>query len=660
MTTMLNRSSKVITESWITFLKVLSGKTKIKFVIAPNAPAATDGKTIWSPSLPAVLTEDDLVIFKSNTLHEVGHNMHSNIPFFQAFSKKHGSFAGFLLNALDDVYMEKRQCRSTRQGEPLFRKSATIMFQRKQFRDGSASPAEAVGSYALCFLFTHFCKWNEYRDPLAAITENFNLHFGEYAVIVKSKLDEILLAEFPSVQSTDHAGDLVLRIIEMLKQEADQQDEEGEGEDDTKTDEEESEEKSNDESKSEGGSNGEPKGNDPAKAGTVPEGSGNGSGNETAQGGDGPDGENEAGSSTQGKGPSLKEIVNGMVEAGDLGEREVFDKQAEIIRISESVAAGNNPDYKGASMVPSMTIDGTDTGTSTVPGGKGAGEERELIDGMPLCPIDIAHSREMSKSLDRKVQVLASRLQSLLVNQEEVDAFSADRGSLGDAHLYRLKLGSTRIFVQHEEAERPTAAVSLVADLSGSTLEDLEDLKYSHPEAFDEDGNCELDFPKAKGDSIARSIQKSLLILEKVLDQVGTPREILGFAPRNGELMTVVRTFGDAHQSAMNRIAGLRQITGGSHTPIGEAVFHAGARLMSHDAQKKFLWVLTDGAPSNVNKALEMTRFCEGMGIRVMYLLIGDDVREDWIKEAGIPFARAKTADEIGPVLLDNAKKLLM
>lgn len=661
MTTLASRTRKVVTESWISFLKILSSATKTKFVIAPNVPPMTDGQTVWSPCLPPTLTEDDLVIFKSDTLHEVGHIMHSNIEFFQAFSKKHGSFAQFLLNALDDVFMEKKQTRSTRQAEPLFRKSAEIMFERKQFRDGSASPAEAVGCYSLCFLFTHYCNWNEYRGALMVITENFNRHFGEYADQVRTKLEEVLLAEFPSVQSTDNAGDLTLRIMAMLKQEADLEElkdkEEGEGD----PEQDESDEKSEGDSSNGADGNQDSGGKDPAQAGNEPDDKGEqGDAGQPAGDGSTPASGGEPADPTQGQGPTLKEIVDAILGADDLGDREVFDKRAEIIRTAELIAAGDHPDYEGAVMVPSMTIDGSAPGKGNVPAGKGAGEERECVSGMPLCPADANHSKEMAKLMDRKVHVLANKLQSLLVNQEEAEEYSSPRGDLGQSHLYRLPLGDTRVFVQREEAERVTAAVSIVADLSGSTLQDLEDLRYSHPEWFNADGKCREDFPEATGDSIARSIQKSLLILEKVLDQVGTPREILGFAPKNGELMTVVRSFRDGHQLAVNRIAGLRKITGGSHTPIGEAVFHAGSRLMSHDAQKKFLWVLTDGAPSNVEMAVEMTRFCEGMGVRVMYLLIGDEVREDWLKKAGIPFACAKTADQLGPVLLERAKELLM
>ena len=160
--------------------------------------------------------------------------------------------------------------------------------------------------------------------------------------------------------------------------------------------------------------------------------------------------------------------------------------------------------------------------------------------------------------------------------------------------------------------------------------------------------------------TVAKSIQQSLLIMEKVFHRIDTPREFLGFAPKTGHLNTVVRTFGDSHQNAVDRIGGLDSITGGNHTPIGEAVFQAAQRLASHPAQRKLMFVLTDGAPSCATLATEQTALAVDAGIKVVYLLIGNEVRKDWLEEAGIPYAVAATADDVGPALLEQAKQLLM
>ena len=138
MTALLTHSARAITDGWMAFLRILSANYGIKFVIGENVPPKTDGKTCWLPALPFELTKDDLTLFQSNGYHEIGHVMHSDIPFFQRFAKKHGQFAGFLLNAVDDVWMENKQTATVRRSTICFRKSIDLLFERKQFRDGSA------------------------------------------------------------------------------------------------------------------------------------------------------------------------------------------------------------------------------------------------------------------------------------------------------------------------------------------------------------------------------------------------------------------------------------------------------------------------------------------------------------------------------------------
>lgn len=686
MGAMTMHSAQALTDGWISFLRLQASNTGIKFIIGENEPAQTDGKTIWMPSLPVNLTKEDLIMFKSDGLHEIGHIRWSDIPYYHTFTAQHGEFAGFLLNAVDDVYMENKQSRMTREAEGYFRQSAEIMFERKQFRDGSASPAEAVACYTLCYLFSR--AWSEYSPALAMVTENFDKHFGEHAENVRNNLDQILFNEFPSVQSTPHAGALTLRIMAMLKalsdedekrkkegadgqQPEDQSGEQspngdsGKGQGGGKSKEKKPEqsggnsEGKSDEKKSEnsdansGGKPGEKGGSSDQQGKSQPQGgdqpgegaeAGNGKGNAAG-------GQNDGGQGAGAPGASLKDIVDGIINANGLGEREIFDKRAVIQGISDSVAAKTNPDYKGQTLAPKCVIDGKATGKPSGNGFGGGAGKQEVVDGIAVCPEDATEARVVEGKLDRKVQVLATKLQSYLMNQEEAEEASSHRGGLGQNHLYRLGLGDTRIFIQKEEVERPTAAVSVVLDLSSST-QDETDKKFADGE--------NPQFTGGQPPSIARSIVQAALIFEKVLNQIGTPREILGFAPKKGALMTMVRSFGDDHLKAVKRIGGLRRIAGGGHTPIGEAVFHAGRRLMAHDAQKKVQFVLTDGAPSSVDKAVEMTRFCEAAGIRVVYLVIGERVRTDWLIKANIPFACAKTADEVGPVLIAEAKKLLM
>lgn len=120
----------------------------------------------------------------------------------------------------------------------------------------------------------------------------------------------------------------------------------------------------------------------------------------------------------------------------------MFDRREAVQGLSDSVARGKNPEYKGQSVVPKMVVDGKTPkpgkpGTG-VAGGAGVGE---VVDGIAVCRPDASEAKEMVQRLGARPQVLAHRLQALLMQQEEAEAISAPRGQLGQAHLYRFGLG---------------------------------------------------------------------------------------------------------------------------------------------------------------------------------------------------------------------------
>ncbi|HHH9441250.1 TPA: hypothetical protein ACP32N_003187 [Pseudomonas aeruginosa] len=679
----LQRIAKDVRDGWIPFLRVLANNSKIQFIIRPNEHPRTDGKKVYLPTLPADLTRDDLTLFKRWGFHEVGHCMHSNVEFFREFSMQHGAFAGMLLNAIDDVFMEYAQTLSSRRSERYFREGAAIMFDRGMFRDGSQSPQEAFASYTLCFLRSR--RWSEYLPPVEVIRENFNAHFGEHAEQVRENLETILLAEFPSVRSTEDAGDLTLRLIEMLKQQRDQQDdqpqdepedEESEGNDEDDQDA-QSEPKGNekgdedsDQNQGDGQTQNQDDDQEPDDGSNGNQGSDDDNdedGSDAPANGQGNTESNEAvaddkSGDDQGQGQSgvdLSELIEQMLSGNGGDDSEVLDMEKMLQQLAQSIQNGTNPDYENAAPVPAFEVEPGDVEFQP---SLGAGQVKNMVEGMLVCPSNKEHARVLGDALDRKVGALATKLQAFLLNREEADVYSTRRGTLGQSHLYRAGMGDSRIFERKEETELPTAAVSVLGDLSSST-------QFVDPAILMAKAKAKAEALKAgkvidEKDyevlTVAKSIQQILLVLEKVFHRIDTPREFLGFAPKTGHLNTVVRTFGDSHLTAMDRIGGLDSITGGNHTPIGEAVFQAAQRLASHPAQRKLMFVLTDGAPSSVDLAVQQTAAAVKAGIKVVYLLIGEHVRKDWLEEQGIPFAEAKTADDVGPVLLEQAKQLLM
>ena len=212
------RNAKTSPAGWIPFIRSLARDAGLKVVIGGNP--ATDGKTMWLPALPAELTPDDLVLFKGDGYHEVGHIQRSNIKFFQAFGKEHGSFAGFLLNALDDVFMEGRQAAWKRTAGRYLLDSTMLLIKRNRFRDGSAGLGEAVACYCLAYLTTK--RWPSVGVATTRVEVNLRKHLAQHADKVIPELRNLLDVEFPTVSSTEDGGDVTLKIIDLMKSLAEQ------------------------------------------------------------------------------------------------------------------------------------------------------------------------------------------------------------------------------------------------------------------------------------------------------------------------------------------------------------------------------------------------------------------------------------------------------
>lgn len=683
------RTAQNAPAGWIPFMRALARDAGLKVVIG-GAPA-TDGKTMWLPPLPAELTQDDLVVFKGNGYHEVGHIQRSNIKFFQAFGKQHGSFAGFLLNALDDVFMEGRQAAWKKTAGRYLLDSTVVLIKRNCFRDGSAGLGEAVACYCLAYLTTK--RWPSVGVATERVEVNLRMHLAQHADKVIPALRDLLDAEFPSVASTEDGGALALKIIELMKSLAEQDQsqpesssESGEGDDDEGSDDPEpspSEEPDDTgESQSEGDEDeseptdegdgnsddteSDPQGEDEGGGGadeTDPEQDGEGQGKGEGEGnsddsnsdpkgeekgegksddaglnggngdsaGDDQGNQDQEGSSQNGSdaqdetGKSLAQMVDDMLNE-QLGDQEVFDKGAELNELAKGIACGANKDYKDQPLIEGLVFDFSNA----------AGKAEGFVDGMPVVEADREMAAAIQDVTGRKANVLGNRLRALLSNREETDEYDARNGRLCERNLHRFALNDSRIFAKAEERVEDTAAVSITADLSASTR-----------------------FGSVAGTTVAEQIRVALTIIEKVLQQIGTPREILGFAPNSGEMNCMVKSFEDNHRVALERIAGLHKLVGGGSTPIGSAVMQAGARLMTHDAQRKLLLVVTDGKPDDQTQALEMTNAVLRSGVEVIYLVIGDESACDWLKKATVKFAYAENAEGVVPAMVDKLAEFL-
>lgn len=665
------RNAATSPKGWLSFIRILARDSKLKIVVGRNVGPATNGKVMWLPALPAELTPDDLVLFEGNAFHEVGHIQRSNISYFQAFCKEHGSFAGFLLNALDDVFMEGRQAAwKWMAGDRLLR-STMVLIKRDQFRDGSAGLGEAVACYCLAYLTGK--RWPSVNVATVRIEGNLRKHLAQHADKVIPELRNLLDAEFPAVNSTESGGELALKIIKLLQSLAEQEQpqtgspsedsqDDGDAEGSSASDSSESESESEDEgedsnSKPDADSQESDDGEGKADADSKPDGDddeqdGGAADDEAGSkdqdesdadtGNAGSNGEKEDKSSEgeskqdqggqgqsetsaeQEPGKSLQEMIQEMLKE-DLGDQEVFDKGSALQELADEIASGKNPAYIGQPLINGLVVDCS----------AGAGKAEGFADGMPIVEADREMAAAIAQITGRKANVMGNRLRALLANREETESFAARSGRLSEKDLYRFANNDLNIFSKEEDRIEDTAAVSMTADLSGSTG------------------------IKRDGSTVAEQIRIALSILEKVLQEIGTPREILGFAPNSGELNCLVKSFDDNHRVAMDRIAGMHRLVGGGSTPIGAAVLQAGSRLLSHPAQRKLLFVVTDGRPDNVDYATQMTKTIVNQGANVIYLVIGSESSCDWLRDADLKFAHAENAEGLIPAMVAKMAEFL-
>lgn len=637
---------------WFRFLRILANDTKLKFKV--GSPA-TDGKTVWLPALPAELTEEDLVLFKGDSFHEVGHIMYSDISYFMEFAKQ-GMAHRFLLNAIDDVFMEGECSSWKKMAEDYIRQSTQILIKRNQFINGSKSLVEALGAFILVYLTAK--RWPEIGEPLATITSNLEMHLGQHAPVVIPELMKLLDDEFPNVKSTRDAGALTLKVINLLEDLAEQdqsesdpkppaEDDSGDGEgsqpnddpaDDAGSESGSGSSGSGDQSGSSAGSKGD-KGEEDDVSGEGESGSGagqeqseesrdsnDGKGSEAGDAQEGDDSEGASGTDgseepeDQAKtGKPLKQLVEEMLNS-EVGDEEIFDKAKAVEALAEEIAKGEHPDYKGEQPVGDLEV-----------GGIGAGALVELTDGIVTLPRDKSAARKLKNEVLRSNGKDIAKLRALLSSSVDAEPYSARNGRLGEQYLHRFALDDNRLFERTEERMLPKASVSIAADLSGSTRYEI--------------GNS----------TIAKEIQRAMFMLETVLDGIGAPREMFGFAPITGGDNSIIRTFNDNHTIACERIGAMDCMVGGISTPICTAVEQAAARLNKQHTQHKLLFVVTDGAPSDEERAKVKTAEAQAMGITVFYFVISPfGGHTHWLRDTNVPVVQITSAGQLFSALSEK------
>lgn len=583
------------------FLRYLAGNAKVKFAV--GSPA-TDGKTVWLPALPDSLTEEDDILYRGHAVHEVGHVRYSDIDLFQRYAAVKGNTAKFILNAVEDAWMERAIARDHRAAEQWFRQKPALLRAKGKMRDGSANPAEALGCTVLFYLNRE--RGEGFEQALADALPNFRKFYGEHADGLLEKLYALLDAEFPSVKSTKAAAllaDAILKIFEdaaeqeqQQEQQQDQQDQEsGQGE-------------SSEQDQSDQGESSDGDGSDQGESADD---------SEDAEG-EGESSDSEAGDESDGSGTSsLKQLWEELKNSDVDGE--VLDTDEVVTQICREAEDGEGDYAEQQQQAFACAID-ADPFSGTVP---------------VVGDADLA--QQLNASTAQDVRKLGNQLRDALRGMTRTTSRVTTNGQrVASQHLARIATGDMAVFQRKQSLPHASAAVSVAVDLSGSTYGPL-----------------------------SVKLHQAVMTLESALEQSGKGivREILGFgAMVNNEpvfdRIVIAREWSEGHKRAMCRIGGMLKLVGGS-TPTAEAIDFACRRLVARKESRKVLFVVTDGRPDNAETASQNAQRALAAGINVVVLVVGEASHTTWLQDGGIPFLHSESAEGITQLLIESAKEIL-
>lgn len=391
--------------------RALTRQKGIKLVF--SGPPRTDGKTIYSNPLPIEATVDQVAIITGDIDHECGHILYTDFEVRKvglgSVRPERSAFVAGVHNALEDTFIERQLGEDFLGCKSNLAVSAELMEPDIEIV-GVDQPAQALTQYLDAWGRVHVLgqKLDKTLAGCEAVAEEL---LGEDGRI---RVDGLLSAHLPAVDSTARSFDLALKIQRLLEDIAkDKPDAAPQGPSDC----------------------GHPSGQ-PQMMLDPPEG-GNSSQSE------GSDGQDQA--------------AQGAPSPASAGARAALSDPTETRPLVARRQAADAAAQQAA--VTSMKDTGDDAGNSG--GGAGGGGSLCLRSAPERYHQLLASSGAAIHDLQRK---LVSEYQTLARRRQVI----ADAGRLDGHRLPRAILGDPMIHRSKVKREMPYPAVSLVVDCSGS------------------------------------------------------------------------------------------------------------------------------------------------------------------------------------------------
>lgn len=243
---------------------------------------------------------------------------------------------------------------------------------------------------------------------------------------------------------------------------------------------------------------------------------------------------------------------------------------------------------------------------------------------------DLAQYRKVQAEVTAKVATLKQRLVALLSAQKRSHTELNRKGRLSGRHLHRVLVGNPNVFARKVTEIQPAAAVTILQDMSYSMV----------------------------SDGLTGIAQQTLVAAAEAMHGIGNPFEVLGFGSDEGAGaagLVEIKPFGAALGQYRDRLGGYVSMSHGG-TPMGEAMFEAGLRLLQQPASRRIMMVITDGEPNSSAYTVEVTNLLTGMGVECL----GVGICSDAVQGLFPRYTVVRDLDTLGREVFNMLKGTLM
>ncbi|WP_445767781.1 VWA domain-containing protein [Rheinheimera sp.] len=608
-----------------TLAHVMTRSTNVKVTVSGNTAYNTAGLI----NIPAGdFTDKEWVKMVEGWIdHELGHENHTDNAVRDAFVGK-SKLKHALWNIIEDVWME----RSVGNRFPGARQNLSILaelaMKRGLFEDpaGALHPLTAVSAFLLyggrSKIIGQHCLDNYADNALTEVINHLGDDFAKKLVICRDDIG--------AVNSTAGAVAIAQRVIDLLKEEKDNQEQQQE-----KAEKEQSAGKSNDDADTDSDDNQPGDTDDDADADS-----------DDSQPGDADD-DADADSDDSQPGDADDDADSDDNQPGDADDdadadsddSQPGDTDDDADADSDDSQPGDTDDDADADSDDSQPGDADDDAETEHPGKPtpqqildaiertlNQADKAEIHDFHEALAEMLGEQAEESKA-DKEIREVSSQLQLSAVNgsadyfvsgSHMLDQMMAKRLSGGvyqtmhkvlfdqvqsleinrkvgsklvNRRLSGIPAGNLSVFSRRAETQDVSAAVEVIIDCSGSM-------------GFGINGNPPaMPFANACAYAFALGLNKS-----------GVSSEFVYYGPclQEGNAMYTAKSF--TEKPVASRFA----VASGGYTPTGHAMQYALSSLVLRPELKKLLIVLTDGQPDNAEHVRQATALAKAFGVKVI------------------------------------------